>query len=94
MAEIEMVGAPVRARKSPNSYTSLALWGLFGLVVVAIMAAQVYVIAAGQTGGRGRPAERLCPKQALPRSRTHCARPRITRPFRFLLLLWRSCWED
>ena len=53
MAEIEMVGAPVRARKSPNSYTSLALWGLFGLVVVAIMAAQVYVIAAGQTGGRG-----------------------------------------
>ena len=53
MAEIEMAGAPVRARKSPNSYISLALWSLFGLVVVAIMAAQVYVIAAGQTGGRG-----------------------------------------
>lgn len=53
MAEIEMVGAPVRARKSPNSYISLALWGLFGLVVVAIVVAQVYVIAAGQTAGRG-----------------------------------------
>ena len=53
MAEIEMAGAPVRARKSPNSYISLALWSLFGLVVVAIVAAQVYVIVAGQTAGRG-----------------------------------------
>ena len=53
MAEIEMVGVPVRASKSPNSYISLALWGLFGLVVVAMVAAQVYVLAAGQTAGRG-----------------------------------------
>lgn len=53
MAKIEMVGASTQPKKPAYPYLRLALWGLFGLLVIAIVAAQIYVTVVGQPGGRG-----------------------------------------
>ena len=53
MAEIEVRYVSVQPKKPAYPYLRLALWSLFGLLVVAIVAAQVYVMVVGQPGGRG-----------------------------------------
>jgi len=53
MAEIQVVPMPEGRHASLHPHVRRILWGAFGLLVIVMFTAQIYVVTAGQTSGRG-----------------------------------------
>ena len=53
MAEIQTLPVPEEQPASFYPQARRILWGAFGLLVVIMLTAQIYVLTAGQAGGRG-----------------------------------------